>query len=93
MGYLASGAAVVVVRPGAGGRGPGYCPLAAARWGLLGRTAGAGRMRLLLGIVGRAVSRRTRGFNVTNLGWNRLQCYTSLLKLPRLNPRRVIFCR
>lgn len=80
-GYLGSGPVVVlglvvvVVRPGGGGRAAGSCLLVGERWVLLGRMAGVVRMRLLLGIVERAVSRRTRLSTVTNLGWNRLQCY------------------
>lgn len=62
---------VVVVRPGDGGRVVvvvGFCLLVGARWVLLGRMAGAVRMRLLLGIVERAVSRRIRLFDCHELG-------------------------
>lgn len=37
------------------------CLLAAAGWARLGRMVAVGLMRLLLGIVGRAACRRTRG--------------------------------
>lgn len=59
----------LVLRPGDGGRAVvGSCLLAGARWVLLGLMAGVVLMRLLLGIVERAVSRRTRSWTVTNLG-------------------------
>lgn len=70
----------------------GFCLLAGARWVLLGRMAGVVRMRLLLGIVERAVSRRTRLSTVTKLGWNRLQCYISFVTIPSLHSRLAAFC-
>lgn len=67
-GYLGSGVVVVlgllvlVVRLGDGGKGES-CHLVGARWVLPGLMAGVVRMRLLLGIVERAVSRRIRLFD------------------------------
>lgn len=58
---------VLVVRLGDGGKG-GSCLLAGVRWVLLGLMVGVVRMRLLLGIVERAVSRRTRSFDFHELG-------------------------
>lgn len=84
---------VLVVRPGGGGRAVvGSCLLVGARWVLLGRMAGVVRMRLLLGIAERAVSRRIRLSTVTNLGWNRLQCYISFVTIPSLHSRLAVFC-
>lgn len=58
---------VLVVRLGDGGKG-GSCLLVGARWVLQGRMAGVVRMRLLLGIVERAVSRRIRLFDCHAFG-------------------------
>lgn len=55
---------VLVVRLGDGGRAVvGSCLLGGERWDLPGLMAGVVRMRLLLGIVERAVSRRIRLFD------------------------------
>lgn len=58
---------LVVFRPGGAGKG-GSCHLVGVRWDLPGRMAGVVRMRLLLGIVERAVSRRIRLFDCHELG-------------------------
>lgn len=60
---------VLVVLPEDGGRAVvGSCLLVGARWVLPGLMAGVVRMRLLLGIVERAVSRRIRLFDCHELG-------------------------
>ena len=70
-----------------------YCLLAGGDWVRLVGMAGVVHMRLLLGIVGRAVCRRTRGAaQCYGLGRNRLQCYIFWLSSSTSIPTGGFFC-